>query len=279
MKQAGPRDWSPPEQDDYRAGASHRVTSNRSRTTFVPRKLVRNWPGRLSLLFGIAAAGLALFPMTAAGVGHGYIASTVGITAIAYGAFALKLHRRREATARLSPIVGILLGTFGTLLMGALVANFYLNGAALNSPITFQVAQTEFTFDSEGFAVSSPTEGAETAGTSEATQVTAPAPVAAPAAFTSADEERMALSQNLGTVHFVLKQIAPGAKPTSLSLATPGGTLSTPDGQALTILPEGTSVSYATGPDSSNYVITLKGAAFGTIVQLDSAIGQIVSLQ
>lgn len=270
MKQSGPRDWSPSENDNYRAASSYRYSSNESTTTFVPRKLVRNWPGRLSLLFGLVAAGLALFPITAAGIGHGYIASTVGITAIAYGVFALKLRRRYEATARLSPITGILLGSFGTLLMGALVANFYLNGVPLNSPITFQVAETEFTYDPQGIAPWTST---------ETSQNIAPPPAPTPEAFASAEEERMSLIQNLGTVHFVLNQIAPGTKPASLSLATSGGTLSTPDGQALTVLPEGTSVNYTTSSDASSYVITLKGATFGTMVQLDSAIGQIVSLQ
>ncbi|WP_189621930.1 hypothetical protein [Salinibacterium amurskyense] len=76
----------------------------------------------------------------------------------------------------------------------------------------------------------------------------------------------------------MLKQIAPQSKPASLSLATPGGTLSTPDGHALTILPEGTVVNYALSADGSNYVMTLKGATFGSMVQLDTAVGQIVAL-
>ena len=89
MKQAGPRDWSPPENNNYRPADSYRYPSNQSTTTFAPRKLVRNWPGRLSLLLGITAAGLALFPIASAGAGNGYIASTVGITAIGYGFYAL----------------------------------------------------------------------------------------------------------------------------------------------------------------------------------------------
>lgn len=278
MKQAGPRDWSPPENNNYRPADSYRYPSNQSTTTFAPRKLVRNGPARLSLLFGIIAAGLALFPIASAGAGNGYIASTVGITAIAYGFYALRLRHYREATARLSPIIGILLGAFGTLLMTALVANFYLNGAALSSPITFQVAQTEFTFDSEGLAVSEPAESTVTSGTGQTAEIITPAPVAARASFASSDEERMALIQHLGTVQFVLKQIAPQSKPASLNLATPGGTLSTPDGHALTVLPEGTVVNYAPSADGSNYVMTLKGATFGSMVQLDTAVGQIVAL-
>lgn len=279
MKQAGPRDWSPPENNNYRPADSYRYSSNRSTTTFAPRKLVRNGPGRLSLVFGIIAAGLALFPIASAGAGNGYIASTVGITAIAYGFYALRLRHYREATARLSPIIGILLGAFGTLLMTALVANFYLNGSALNSPLTFQVAQTEFTFDSEGLALSTPAESAATGGTGQTTEIITPAPVAAPASFASADEERMALIQHLGTVDFLLNQIAPQNRPASLSLATPGGALSIPNGQTLTILPEGTAVNYATSADRTSYILTLQGVQFGTIVQFDSSLGYVVAPQ
>ena len=87
----------------------------------------------------------------------------------------------------------------------------------------------------------------------------------------------MSLIQNLSTIRLVLNQIAPGTKPASLTI--PGGTLSTPAGKALTVVPDCTSVSYATSTDGSGYVITLTGAAIGTIVQFDSESGQIISQQ
>jgi hypothetical protein len=270
MKQAGPRDWSPPEYDNSRMASGYRYSSRESTTSLALRTLVRNGPGRLALLFGLVAAVLALFPTTPLGVGLGFVSSAIGITAIAYGVFALKLHRRREATARPSPIVGILLGTFGAFVAGTLVASFYLNGAPFESPFTYQGAETAFNFDPQGVAPSTAT---------ETSQIIAPPLAPAPEFFASAEEERRSLIQNLGTVNFVLNQIAPGTKPASLSLATPGGTLSTPDGQALAILPEGTTVNYARTSDGFSYVITLKGAAFDTIVQFDSAIGYVVAPQ
>jgi len=263
MRQAGPRDWSPPEYDDYRPAYVCPPASGRSTKTFMPRRTSRNWPGWISLILGFIAAGLAVFPLTAAGVGNGFIASTVGISAIGYGVFALALRRRGDATARLSPIIGIILGIFGTVLMGSSVVNYYLQGGSFDAPSVFQVSGTEFPYQPPA----------------QDPPALESAPIAAPAAFTSIDEERMALTQNLGTVHFVLNQIAPDSKPGSLSLATPGGTLSTPDGQALTILPAGTAVTYFISEDGSSYVITLQGAAFGSMVQLDSSLGQIVSLQ
>lgn len=256
MRQAGPRDWSPPEYDD------HRPASVRTTRTYAPRRK-RNWPGWLSLALGLLAFGLAVFPITDAGVRQGFVASTVGISAISYGAFALALQRRGDATGRLAPIVGILLGAFGTILMGFSVANYYLDGGTSAAPSVIQVLGTEFTTQPE-------VEVAPTEATIE------PAPV--PAGYASSDEERMALIQNLGTIHFVLNQVAPGSKPASLTLATPGGTLSTPDGHTLTTLPAGTAVTYGISADASSYVITLQGAAFGTAVQFDSALGQIVSL-
>lgn len=260
MRQAGPRDWSPPEYD------TRRTASIRTTRIYEPRRTVRNWPGWLSLILGLLAAGLALYPLTQLSVGQGYFASTVGLSAIGYGIFALALQRRGDATARMAPIVGALLGVFGTLLMGSSVVNYHLQDGSFNAPSTLLVGDTSFTLEPQAEAppVSDPAE-----------QGTAPAPLV----FTSAAEERLALSQNLGTIHFLLNQIAPTTKPASLLLATPGGTLSTPEGHALTILPEGTVVNYGTSADASSYVITLTGAAFGTAVQLDSAIGQIIAVQ
>jgi hypothetical protein len=238
----------------------------RATRIYEPQRTVRNWPGWLSLILGLLAAGLALYPLTQFGVGQGYFASTVGLSAIGYGVFALALQRRGDSTVRMAPIVGVLLGLFGTLLMGSSVVNYYLQDGSFNAPSTLLVGDTSFTLEPQSDTPPVPVPAE-------------PASAPAPLVFTSAAEERAALIQNLGTIHFVLNQIAPATKPASLLLATPGGTLSTPEGHALTILPEGTVVNYGASADASTYVITLTGATFGTAVQLDSAVGQIVALQ
>lgn len=258
MRQAGPRDWSPPEYE------TRRSTPVRSTHTREPRHPVRNWPGWLSLLLGLLAAGLALYFFPSLGLGQGYFASTVGLSAIGYGIFALALRRRGDATGRLAPTIGILLGALGTLVMGSSVVSYYVDGGSIEAPSTLQIGDTRFTLEPQA----------------EVPPVMAPADrTPAPVAVTSPSEERLALSQALGTISFVLNQIAPAAKPESLTLSTPGGILSTPEGHALANLPAGTVVTYAPSADSSSYAITLWGAAFGTAVQFDSAVGQIIAVQ
>lgn len=249
----GPRDWVPSEIDE----PAHPVWTTATNSS---RPTVRNMSGWLSLILGTLALAYAIFQAGNFAVGHGFAASTVGLCAIAYGVFALALRRRLEATLRLAPMLGIILGIAGTGVMGTYVAAHYLNTGDATLPQISMVAGTDFGAMFE-----------------EQPQVSDPRLVVTDAATDPAAEEFQLLAQHAASAAFAIDKIYPAAKPSALSLSGADGILFTPDGAILAQLPIGTAVHYTVTPDQLNYTLTLVGSSDGTRVVYDGATGTIAA--
>jgi hypothetical protein len=110
----GPRDWSPPPKSRR---TNKGPATTRRRTGVAPdQSLSRNGAAWWSAFLGLAALALALIQPGYTSIGQGFIVSTVGISAIAYGIYALASGRRRT-TRIVVPLAGVAMGSVGTFIM------------------------------------------------------------------------------------------------------------------------------------------------------------------
>ena len=78
----------------------------------------------MSLALGTVAMVLCMLQPGNTSTSSGFFASTVGISAVAYGIHSLSLRRRGLATVRLVPWVGIVFGVIGTAIMAFFLVSF-----------------------------------------------------------------------------------------------------------------------------------------------------------
>lgn len=229
----GPRDWMPPPPP-----SGPRVVQVKRRT---PARSSSRALGILSFFLGAAAIVIAIAQPAAFSNYSGYWFSTIGVSAVVFGVVALKRRRRRS----LLPVLGIVLGAFGTLAMAFLVIQFYANPASANASPSFAMVP-------HARSVTPP-----------------PAPVAS--ASSPVVDERMQLAQTAGTISFLLKKSyqSSGSYPNALNV-TPDGLVMTPLGSVL--LPQRARVLYQPAIDGGGYSLTITGSG-GAVAEFDTATG------
>jgi hypothetical protein len=245
------------------------------------------------MLLGLLSLAGALAAPQQHGVQTGFIASSVGITAIVVGRHAVRVARWGSATVRAFGRGGALLGAVGTALMAYAVLAFALTSTgvvlpALSLPLDRPVTGTVAPRTSVGAAAAptqpragtdgsaAPAAAAGAARGQDDTAAAAPA-AAVPPAITTAAAERNALTQSVGTLSFVMRQHF-GAGPFPSALVVDTG--STPairlvDGTGLASLPPGAQAAYSVAPDGSAWAATVRGGQFGTTAHFDSRVGTV----
>jgi hypothetical protein len=286
----GPRDWSPPES---RTGGGRSIPPIATMTTYGATSAKRRtrpaayaW---LAMLLGGGSMVLALVEPQQDGVSTGFVASTIGVTAMMLGSHAVRVARWGSAAVRAFGRGGAVLGAVGTTLMVYAVIAFLLGMAGIALPaLSLPIAghgRDLVAAAPTGAPVGRPAdEGATEQGTAPAVPVPA-APEAtrnssgtAPAALpTSAAEERTGLAQTAGTLAFVMRQrFGAGPFPPTLVVSTGDeATVRLLDGTGLTAVPRGGHVTYSVSPDASAWAVTLRGEQFGTTASFNSTVGTV----
>ena len=247
------------------------------------------------MLLGAGSLVLALVEPQRSGVQTGFIASSIGITAIVVGSRLVKDRYRNGAVARAFGRGGAILGTVGTALMAYAVLGVGLSVVgvhlpALSLPIESRGSVlggvTAIDMSAVDADRTAPT-AAPTAPAAPAVPVAEPVPAAEPdpetggppngTAPTSFEAEQSALVQSAGTLAFVLRQeFVSGSFPETLSVVRGESTrVVLPDGRAAASLPDGARVLYSVSADRSAWSVTVVGSRFGAIATYSSAVGMV----
>lgn len=221
-----------------------------------------------------------------AGLQSGFIASTIGITAVVLGVRVVKTARGGSSVARACGRGGAILGAVGTALMAYAVIAVALTGVGVHLPaISLPISD-------RGQAMSTvlPSTNASAAATNATSVPTPPVPVPADApaqhaavpqtteaAPATPEAERSAVVQSAGTLAFVMEQsFGGGPYPETLAvgMSSPQRIMLT-DGTGLAAVPDGSRVLYSTSSDRSAWSVTIIGARFGAVATYSSAVGTV----
>lgn len=248
------------------------------------------------MLLGAGSMVLALVEPQQAGIQTGFIASSIGITAIVIGRRLVKDRYRSGTVARAFGRGGAILGTVGTALMayavlgaGLTVAGVHLpalslpiesgrtviggltpvdvSAAGADQPAGPSAPPASATPASPAQAAAEPAAGAP-AGTPQTADVPTP---------TSFEAERAEVMQTAGTLSFVLrKDFGSGPFPASLAVlqGAPDRIL-LPDGTAPVALPDGARMLYSSSADGSAWSVTIIGSRFGATATYSSSVGTV----
>jgi len=241
------------------------------------------------MLLGAGSMVLALLEPQRSGVQTGFIASSIGISAIVIGSRLVKDRYRFGSVARAFGRGGAILGSVGTALMAYAVLAVALSVVGVSLPALSLPIESRGTVIGGNVSVdvsapgSTASAGRATMAPAEAASpapVLAPAPAPAPATAagpTSFEAERSAVVQSAGTVAYVLrKDFGTGPFPETLHAVqgTPAR-IALPDGTGLAPLPDGARILYSTSEDRSSWSITVIGSRFGATATYSSAIGTV----
>ena len=243
----------------------------------------------LAMLLGGGSMVLALVEPQQNGVSSGFVASTIGVTAMVVGTHAVRVARWGSAAVRAFGRGGAVLGAVGTALMVYGVIAFVLGMAGVARPaLSLPIAD----HGRELMAVS-PTEApvgrsADQGATEQSAAPAVPIPAApettsnssgtASAALpASTAEERSALAQAAGTLAFAMRQrFGAGPFPPTLVVSTGDeASVRLLDGTGLAAVPQGAQVTYSVSPDASAWAVTLRGGQFGTTASFNSTVGTV----
>ncbi len=253
------------------------------------------------MFLGLGSLVMALAEPQEAGVQSGFIASTIGVTAIVIGRRLVTDRSRFGSVARAFGRGAIMLGTVGTALMAYAVLAFGLSTVGVQWPVLSLPATHEGQVFDPGFpmAVFSPDavpagptpedqvpveaapEPAAAGDSTEQGAAPAPAEAAAPQAPavpepTSFDTERSAVAMGAGTLAYVLEgRFGAGNYPTELTTASDPARIALVDGTGLAPIPAGARVLYSVAPDRSAWSVTIIGARFGATASYSSAVGTV----
>lgn len=233
------------------------------------------------MLLGTGSLVMGLVEPQRAGLQSGFIASTVGITAVVLGVRVVKNARWGSSSARAFGRGGAILGAVGTALMAYAVIAVALIGVGVHLPaISLPISD-------RGQAMSAvlPSTNASAAVTDATTVPTPPVPaqhVSVPQTATGAapatpEAERSAVVQSAGTLAFVMEQsFGGGPYPETLAvgMSSPLRIMLT-DGTGLAAVPDGSRVLYSTSSDRSAWSVTIIGARFGAVATYSSAVGTV----
>jgi hypothetical protein len=256
------------------------------------------------MFLGLGSLVMALAEPQRAGVQSGFIASTIGVTAIVIGRRLVTDRSRFGSVARAFGRGAVMLGTVGTALMAYAVLAFGLSTVGVHWPALSLPAAHERQVFNPGFpvAASSPEPAAAESATEERPQAepfpdtpaaegdstgqeAAPAPAPAEAAAppaaalpepTTFDAERSAVAMAAGTLAYALEgRFGVGTYPSELTTASDPARIALLDGTGLAPIPAGARVLYSVAPDRSAWSITIVGARFGATASYSSAVGTV----
>lgn len=286
----GPRNWSPPE---TRSGGGRSIPPIATMTTYGAtsakhrtRPAAYAW---LAMLLGGGSMVLALVEPQRDGVSTGFVASTIGVTAMVVGTHAVRVARWGSAAVRAFGRGGAVLGAVGTALMVYAVIAFLLGTAgvalpALSLPIAdhgrklVAVAPTDMPLGQPADQGATEQSAAPAVPVPAAPETTSTGFGTVPAALpASAAEERSALAQTAGTLAFVMRQrFGAGPFPPTLVVSTgDDATVRLLDGTGLAAVAQGAQVTYSVSPDASAWAVTLRGSQFGTTASFNSTVGTV----
>lgn len=242
-----------------------------------------------SLLFGVGAIAIAVMQPIHSSGGAGFVASTVGLAAIGYGIQGLRLKRIGRATNSAAAIVGVVLGSVGTLAMAVYIAGFYLgtpHGSWTAKPggELLQVEAAQPDADADGADAAAAQAQAASAASAQAAAAAEAANTASITAAASQSEldampVQRAMQMTAGTIAFTLRMYTGEGNPwpPALALTTDNHTVITPLGQVLARLPSGVELSYEVSADLMDYTLVLTAPETGEAVQYDTETGGVTN--
>lgn len=278
----GPRDWTP---NDY--GRRHTMGGGSGWSP--PRGRSIGKQAGAAFILGLISLVLVLLQPENNAAGHGFLVSTIGVSAIVQGIRTLRMHGWAGRSTRTLARFGIVFGSIGTFAMAYTLLAFSLLPMGFTLPALptsalhlsgSSVAQQPLFPQSavRGSAPLAATNPEVSAGSPYAAPQpqTAANPLGPPA--TTAAAERLQLSQAAGTLTFTLGQLFPaGAFPSTLypgASTVPQVALAT--GRVLTPLPADATFQYGSRGGGRSYVFVMSSRDFGVSVSFDSAVGQLV---
>lgn len=288
----GPRDWSPP---GYFADAPSGPPPRRPQMGLLTAEPARRgretrpWAwATLAMLLGLGSLVMALVEPQQAGIQTGFVASTIGITAIVIGRRLVTDRSRYGNISRAFGRGAVMLGSVGTALMAYAVLAFGLSTAgvewpAISLPVMSQ-STTSGDFMPAAVATTSPAPAPAVGAPADlpAADQAAPAEAVVPQAPsmpepTTLEAERSAVAMGAGTLASVLEQrFGPGAYPTDLATTTSSpAKVTLLDGTGLAPVPAGARVLYSVSADRTAWSVTIIGARFGATATYSSAIGTV----
>ncbi|HYI33475.1 MAG TPA: hypothetical protein VEX88_08455 [Glaciibacter sp.] len=208
-------------------------------------------------------------------VGRGFIVSTLGISAIAYGIFALA-SRRRRTTRIVVPLAGIAMGSAGTAIMVfyftmIVVANPNMAWAALpggDSVIRIEVSLGEPT------PPSAPTPVGPDFHQYVAVPLTpGQPPVPAPNIETMPIRDVMHLTLESIMSGMNLATVPRNQWPSALTVTTDDQSVIMPTGQSVGQLPRGLQLAYQPSADLTDYTLVITDPVTGGSVEYNTLTG------
>ena len=256
---SGPRDWAPTAPEAPPPPPSAPVYSGR----YVPARRTGSptWAAWWSLLLGACAVFIAFFEPVNNPTARGFIVSTVGISAIVFGTFALRERRAGHAVNGAAARGGVLFGVLGTGIMAYTLAAFLLAPSGIYLP-AIPWARSSTTPLTVGEQLPAPL----VAQTPEV--VPSPSTVGA-TGMTAQQIAMTGLSAGLQ-----VWEHQGGLWPASLVVRTGDGMILLPSGQQIVAVPAGSTFTYQPSPDRTSFIATFT-AANGAKVLLDSKDGYI----
>ncbi|OII13080.1 hypothetical protein BIU97_03960 [Curtobacterium sp. MCBA15_009] len=228
------------------------------------------------MLFGLGSVVLAVAAPHDAGVQTGFIASSIGITAIVTGGHAVKVAPWGATGTRAFGRGGAILGGVGTALMLYALIAFALLPSGVRLPALALPAGTPGDAVLAGPApTATPMQHAATPTPAETT------PTSPESAFdrvpVTVEQERSAVVQSAGTLAYVMQQrfgVGPFPAQVAVDRTTPQRVMLL-DGTSLAPIPVGARVLYSASPDGSSWTVTVVGGQFGAVATYSSAVGTV----
>ncbi|MDM7885176.1 hypothetical protein QUG92_08660 [Curtobacterium sp. RHCKG23] len=255
------------------------------------------------MLLGLGSLVMALVEPQQGSVQSGFVASTIGVTAVVIGRRLMADRSRFGNVARAFGRGAVMLGSVGTALMAYAVLAFGLSTVGVEWPALSLPAAQERQMPVDGLPAAAatpesaatqraagnqaPEEMAPEAAPSLESETTDQKPVPIPAETvvpqaptvpepTTFDAERSAVAMGAGTLAFALEQrFGVGTYPTDLTTMGAPARIALLDGTGLAPVPTDARVLYSVAPDRTAWTVTIIGARFGATATYSSAIGTV----
>jgi hypothetical protein len=296
----GPRDWSPFEQAQptNRHPLGKRANTARNRTGYFPdRRPSGSGAAWWSAFLGLGALALAMMQPGYTTLGNGFIVSTVGISAIAYGIYALST-RRRRATRIAVPIAGVVMGAAGTALMVFYLTTYLVTNPNLDwtayaggDPVIQMTAtpvDPAYPVDSAypvDPAYPVPPPAPQAVDAPEVVPVPMPAdapPYDGTVVIRVPDIDTMPIRQAMqvaaGTISYLMREATEEGDPwpTTLAVTTDDRSVMMPTGEIVGWLPQGAQLSYQPTPDLMDFVLVITDPVTGGAVEYSTVSGVVM---
>jgi len=279
-REPGPRDWTPGGGYSY-GGTETSAGSVAPRATVAApgKRAGRPRGGRrggafasrdhgfAALIVGLIAFVTAAISWPAGEGGYTVLLSTIGLIAVALGVATLRAWRVGLARRRGMARTGLALGVVSLVSSGVILANGWFGLAIPALPeVTRAVVSSAMQWGTASPSVGAVSDGPAVIGEPNVD-------VAATPVFATADSEFATISRELGTLVYVINNVANGA-PDVLWVTPTGSAHLSSDGRAFAPDNEWVTTGYARGDDGS-YIITMTGRQHASVAYFHSLTGVI----